>query len=162
MMEHSKAAPLIWIIAGESSGDLYGARLAQDIRKTRPQARIAGMGGVKMKNAGVDILVDSSELGVIGLIEVLGSIFKFIRIMLYLVREAKKQRPDAVVLIDYPGFNIRFAKRLKKAGIPVVWYISPQVWVWRHAIRTGFFFFPEAGEAKRSVCFSRCLRRLHC
>ena len=78
MMEHSKAAPLIWIIAGESSGDLYGARLAQDIRKTRPQARIAGMGGVKMKNAGVDILVDSSELGVIGLIEVLGSIFKFI------------------------------------------------------------------------------------
>ena len=124
MMEHSKAAPLIWIIAGESSGDLYGARLAQDIRKTRPQARIAGMGGVKMKNAGVDILVDSSELGVIGLIEVLGSIFKFIRIMLYLVHEAKKQRPDAVVLIDYPGFNIRFAKRLKRAGIPVVWYIA--------------------------------------
>ena len=128
---NEKKSPLIWIIAGESSGDLYGARLASDIRKLRPEARIAGMGGLRMKEAGVDILVDSSELGVIGLIEVLGSIFKFIRIMLYLILEAKRRRPDAVVLIDYPGFNIRFAKRLKKAGIPVVWYISPQVWVWR-------------------------------
>ncbi len=131
MEEDRKTSPLIWIVAGESSGDLYGARLAADIRKICPGARIEGMGGVRMKEAGVEILVDSTELGVIGLIEVLGSIFKFIRIMLYLLLEAKRRRPDAVVLIDYPGFNIRFAKRLKKAGVPVVWYISPQVWVWR-------------------------------
>ncbi len=131
MTETSKTNPLIWIIAGESSGDLYGAKLAEDIRILHPGAKIAGMGGVRMKGAGVDLLVDSSELGVIGLIEVLGSLFKFIRILFFLVSEAKKQRPDAVVLIDYPGFNIRFAKRLKKLGIPVIWYISPQVWVWR-------------------------------
>lgn len=121
----------IWLIAGESSGDLYGARIAEELRKQDPAVRISGMGGVRMKEAGVDILVDSSELGVIGIVEVLGSIFTFIRIMLFLTKEAKKQRPDAVVLIDYPGFNIRFAKRMWKAGIPVIWYISPQVWVWR-------------------------------
>lgn len=126
-----KKSPLIWIIAGEASGDLYGAQLAENIRKKDPSARIAGMGGVKMKEAGVDILVDSSELGVIGIVEVLGMIFQFIRIMKFLVLEAKKQRPDVVVLIDYPGFNIRLAKRLKKEGIKVLWYISPQVWVWR-------------------------------
>lgn len=122
---------LIWLVAGESSGDLYGAHIAREIRRIAPETKIAGMGGVRMKEAGVDILVDSSELGVIGLIEVLGSLFKFIRIFLFLVREVRKQRPSAVVLIDYPGFNIRFAKALWKAHIPVIWYISPQVWVWR-------------------------------
>ncbi len=131
MTASEKKERLIWIIAGESSGDLYGARITEEIRKNDPDARIAGMGGVKMKAAGVDILVDSSELGVIGIVEVLENIFKFIKIFFFLVKEAKRQKPDAVVLIDYPGFNIRFAKQMWKAGIPVVWYISPQVWVWR-------------------------------
>ena len=126
-----KKAPLIWLIAGEASGDLYGALLAENLRQLNPDVKIQGMGGVKMKKANVDLLVDSSELGVIGLIEVMGMIFRFIKIMKYLVTEAVKRRPDAVVMIDYPGFNIRFAKRLKKAGIPVIWYISPQVWAWR-------------------------------
>jgi lipid-A-disaccharide synthase len=76
-------------------------------------------------------MVDSSELGVVGLVEVLENIFKFIRIMLFFKREAARVRPDAVVLIDYPGFNIRYAKILWKLKIPVIWYISPQVWVWR-------------------------------
>lgn len=123
--------PKIWMIAGEASGDLYGAQLAADLLKLHPGAKLSGMGGVKMKEAGVEILVDSSELGVVGLVEVLGSIFKFIRIFYFLLGKAKENRPDAVVLIDYPGFNIRLAKRLKKMGIPVIWYISPQVWVWR-------------------------------
>lgn len=122
---------LIWIMAGESSGDLYGARIASELRRISPGVRIAGMGGVEMRKAGVDILVDSSELGVVGLIEVLGNLFTFIRILLFFTREAARQRPDAVVMVDYPGFNIRFAKRLCKLGIPVIWYISPQVWVWR-------------------------------
>ena len=124
-------SPLVWIIAGEASGDLYGAQLARDIREQDPSSSIAGMGGVKMREAGVDILVDSSELGVIGVVEVLGMLFRFISIMRFLVRKAKEDRPDVVVLIDYPGFNIRLAKRLSKAGIKVLWYISPQVWVWR-------------------------------
>ena len=127
-MKHS---PKIWIVAGESSGDLYGANLARDLKRLAPESDIAGMGGARMRSAGVRLLVDSTELGVVGVIEVLGILFKIIRIMLYLLKKAEEERPDAVVLIDYPGFNIRFAKRLKKRGIPVIWYISPQVWVWR-------------------------------
>lgn len=127
-MKHS---PKIWIVAGESSGDLYGAQLARDLKRLAPDVEIAGMGGAKMRETGVRLLVDSTELGVVGIIEVLGILFKIIRIMLFLLTKAEEERPDAVVLIDYPGFNIRFAKRLKKRGIPVIWYISPQVWVWR-------------------------------
>ena len=123
--------PKIWIIAGESSGDLYGANLAHDLKRLAPGTEIAGMGGARMREAGIRLLVDSSELGVVGVIEVLGILFKIIRIMLFLLKKAAEERPDAVVLIDYPGFNIRFAKRLKRLGIPVIWYISPQVWVWR-------------------------------
>lgn len=124
-------AKKIWLIAGESSGDLYGARLAEDLRRLYPQVELSGMGGIKMRKAGVNLLVDSTELGVVGIVEVLGCIVKIIKIMLFLLKKAAEERPDAVVLIDYPGFNIRFAKRLKKLGIPVIWYISPQVWVWR-------------------------------
>ena len=123
--------PKIWIVAGESSGDLYGAKLARDLRKLEPSAEIAGMGGVKMRNAGVRLLADSTELGVVGFIEVLAILPKIARIMLLLLKKAVEERPDAVVLIDYPGFNIRLAKQLQKRGIPVIWYISPQVWVWR-------------------------------
>jgi lipid-A-disaccharide synthase len=83
-----------------------------------------------MIEAGVDVKVDSTELGVIGIFEVLKSIFTFIRIFFQLVKAAKKERPDAVILIDYPGFNLRFAKAMYRAGIPVYWYVSPQVWVW--------------------------------
>ncbi len=131
----------IWIIAGESSGDLYGARLGAKLREIAAEAgeeiRISGMGGVNMINSGIDVKVDSSELGVVGFFEVFKQIFTFIRIFRYLVSEAKRERPDAVVLIDYPGFNIRFAKQLHKLGIKVIWYISPQVWVWgKHRIKT--------------------------
>lgn len=131
MPEEKQKRPLIWIMAGESSGDLYGARIAAELKRQNPACEVKGMGGVKMRAAGVDILVDSTELGVIGIVEILGSIFKFIRIMLFCVREAKRQRPDAVLMVDYPGFNIRLARRLWKIGIPVIWYISPQVWAWR-------------------------------
>ena len=91
---------------------------------------ISGMGGAAMIKAGIPVKVDSTELGVIGIFEVLKSIFTFIKIFFQLVKSAKAERPDAVVLIDYPGFNIRFAKAMYRLGIPVYWYISPQVWVW--------------------------------
>ncbi len=123
----------IWIIAGEASGDLYGARLARSLRKSAPEdmeLHISGMGGVQMASAGVDCRVDSTELGVMGVFEVFRLIGTFIRIFRNFVKWAKKERPDAVVLIDYPGFNIRFARQLYKLNIPVVWYISPHVWVW--------------------------------
>ncbi|MBO5668454.1 MAG: lipid-A-disaccharide synthase [Lentisphaeria bacterium] len=123
-----------WIIAGESSGDIYGAALARELRQLaaaeNEEITISGMGGVEMIKAGVQVKVDSTELGVIGIFEVLKSIFTFIRIFFQLLKAAKAERPDAVILIDYPGFNLRFAKKLYKIGIPVYWYVSPQVWVW--------------------------------
>jgi len=121
-------------MAGESSGDMYGAALAAELRALAAAngetVEFSGMGGAAMIKAGIPVKVDSTELGVIGVFEVLKSIFTFIRIFFQLVNAAKKERPDAVVLIDYPGFNIRFAKKMHQLGIPVYWYISPQVWVW--------------------------------
>jgi len=123
-----------WIIAGESSGDIYGAALARELRRLaaaeNESIEISGMGGAEMIKAGVKVKVDSTELGVIGIFEVLKSIFTFIRIFFRLLKAAAAERPDAVILIDYPGFNLRFAKKLHKLGIPVYWYVSPQVWVW--------------------------------
>ena len=127
----SKERPLIWIMSGESSGDLYGARIAQEVMKQCPGAVVRGMGGHRMREAGVDLFVDSSELGVVGFIEVLEKIGTFIRIFFQCVSRAKTERPDVVMVIDNPGFNIRLAKQLWKLGIPVVWFVSPQVWVWR-------------------------------
>jgi lipid-A-disaccharide synthase len=117
-------------MAGEDSGDTYGALLATALRQATPDVVIRGTGGHAMARAGVDIMVDSSELGVIGIFEVLTHIRTLVRIFNDLVKRARVERPDAVVLIDYPGFNLRFAKRLKAAGIPVVYYVSPQVWAW--------------------------------
>jgi len=91
---------------------------------------LSGMGGKAMAAAGVPLRVDSTELGVMGIFEVSRLLVTFVRIFFKLVREAKEERPDAVVLIDYPGFNLRFAKAMYRAGIPVIWYVCPQVWVW--------------------------------
>ena len=124
----------IWIIAGESSGDLYGANLARELKALAAahgeELELSGMGGPRMIQAGVPVLVDSTELGVMGIFEVAKLLFTFIGIYFKLLRAAKRERPDAVILIDYPGFNLRFAKRLHRLGIPVIWYVSPQVWVW--------------------------------
>jgi lipid-A-disaccharide synthase len=93
--------------------------------------RLSGMGSSKMREAGVEILIDSTELGVVGLFEVLKNIFLFINIFRFLVKKAENESPDAIILIDYPGFNIRFARQMRKRDIPIIWYISPQVWAWR-------------------------------
>ena len=121
----------VWILAGESSGDMYGARLARELRTLLgDRVSIAGMGSARMREAGVDILVDSTELGVVGIVEILGQFGTFLRIFFSLWRRARRERPDLVIPIDYPGFNLRFARAMYWAGIPVCWYISPQVWAW--------------------------------
>ncbi len=121
----------IWIMAGEASGDLYGAELAKELHQMAPEVQISGMGGIKMREAGVDIFVDSTELGVVGIIEVVKSIGFFLKLLKQMAEKAERERPDLVVLIDYPGFNLRLAERLHKLGIKVVYYISPQVWAWK-------------------------------
>lgn len=129
----------IWIMAGEASGDMYGAALAEDLRKRGAaegiDVEVGGMGGVAMAAAGVKRTVDSTELGVVGFVEILKHIFTFISIFRKLVRTVKEERPDAVILIDYPTFNMLFGRQVKKLGIPVIWYVSPHVWVWgKHRI----------------------------
>ncbi len=122
---------LVWIMAGETSGDGYGASLAQALKRRRPELVIEGMGGGKMREAGMETFVDSTELGIIGFWECLKHVFFFLNLLKRVARRAAQERPKAVVLIDYPGFHLMLAKRLHALGIPVVWYVSPQVWAWR-------------------------------
>ena len=123
-----------WIIAGEASGDMYGAQLAGELRKLgkahNEEVNVTGMGGPKMMAANVPVKVDSTELGVMGIFEITKILFTFIKIYFKLVKEAKAERPDAVILIDYPGFNLLFALAMHRAKIPVVWYVCPHLWVW--------------------------------
>ena len=118
------------LIAGESSGDLHGANLARAIKAQRPDVRIRGLGGSGMREAGVEIIADPTAVAVIGLVEVLKHLPEFKRMFRQAVEELDRRRPDLVVLIDYPGFNMRFAEEVRKRGIPLVYYISPQIWAW--------------------------------
>ena len=123
----------IWVISGEESGDIYGSRLINELKDKLPgdKLKVSAMGGARIAETGAKMMVDATELGVVGLLEILGMIFTFIRIFRQLVKRAAKEKPDAVILIDYPGFNLRFAAKLYKLGIPVIWYITPQVWAWK-------------------------------
>jgi len=119
------------IIAGEASGDLHAAKLVQSVSQRLPDVRFFGIGGRSMREAGVDILVDSAELAVVGLIEVLAHrkvIFGALNQMREILR---KDPPDLLILTDYPEFNMRLAQTAKECGIKVLYYISPQIWAWR-------------------------------
>ena len=121
----------ILIIAGEASGDIYGAELARHLLKTRPDLKISGIGGKRMRDAGVDILYDISYISVVGLSEILPKLRTINKVFNLVSDIIKSGGTDLVVLIDYPGFNIRLAGVAEKAGVPAVYYISPQVWAWR-------------------------------
>jgi lipid-A-disaccharide synthase len=119
------------IVAGETSGDLYGAKLAEAMAALSPQVEFYGIGGSEMEKGEVNLLFSSSELAVVGATEVLekiGHIWRAWRLMKRFIRDA---RPQLAVLIDYPGFNLRLAKFLKDNAVPVLYYVSPQVWAWR-------------------------------
>ena len=121
----------IMIIAGEASGDLHGSSLASSLKAIDPDLRLIGMGGEKMIKAGVESYQNIEDLSVIGLGEVLSNLGKFTAVFRCLVGRLDSEKPDCVVLIDYPEFNLRFAKEAKKRNIPVIYYISPQIWAWR-------------------------------
>ncbi len=121
----------ILVVAGESSGDRHAARLVQEFLRTNPGHSFFGVGGPRLAEAGVEILVPMSELAVMGLFEVLTRVPRIRRIFHRLRREASARRASAAVLVDSPDFNLRLAKRLKRSGVPVLYYISPTVWAWR-------------------------------
>lgn len=116
---------------GEASGDLHGASVAKELKQNMPQIEMFGMGGAKMREAGVDICYDIADLGVIGVAEVIKNLPRFFKLRDDLGRLMDERKPDVVVVIDYADFNMRLAKVAKDKGIPVVSYISPSAWLWR-------------------------------
>ncbi len=121
----------IMIMSGEASGDLHGANLAREIRKQDPSIALYGVGSRQMREAGVRMLADASEISVVGITGVLTHIGAIYRVFTKLKRFLKDELPDLLILIDFPDFNIMLGKAARKLDIPVLYYISPQVWVWR-------------------------------
>jgi len=124
------AAPQILISAGDPSGEMYAALLATELR-ARTGAHVFGLGGPRMREAGVELLADSSEVAVVGISEVVRRLPRVWRVYRRLADEAARRRPALAILVDFPDFNLRLAHRLHAAGIRCVYFISPQVWAWR-------------------------------
>jgi lipid-A-disaccharide synthase len=118
------------LVAGEASGDLHGGYLVRELQRQLPSVEIAAVGGDHLRACGIEILADVRLLSAVGLVEIVGSLRRHHRVMELLKRQMDQQRPDVVVLVDYPGFNLFVAKEAKKRGIPVFFYIAPQVWAW--------------------------------
>jgi len=121
----------VLIVAGEKSGEAYGAGLVREFKTIEPSARFFGIGGKRMESEGVDILFPMDDLALVGIVEIVSQIPRIRKIFRRIQEEVKARAPEAAVLIDSPDFNLRLAKRLKKLGVPVLYYISPTVWAWR-------------------------------
>ncbi len=121
----------IYIVAGEASGDLHGADLTRALLTLDPEVTISGMGGEQMRQAGVKLLVDAKELAAVGVTEALARLAALVRAYRQLRRAITSEHPGLVVLIDFPDFNFWLARASRRIGIPVLYYISPQVWAWR-------------------------------
>ncbi len=118
------------IVAGEPSGDLHGASLCRELLRLSPGLKIFGMGGERMAAEGVEIVQGIGETGVVGFWEAFKGMKRFRAIFRRLLALLAARRPAAVILIDYPGFNLRFARAARERGVRVIYYISPQVWAW--------------------------------
>jgi len=126
-----KSSNHIIIIAGEDSGDLHGALLVQALKQLKPELTFSGLGGQKMQASGVNLYQDFTKMAVVGFVEVLKHYPEFKKIFDFILNKIKTVKPVAVILIDYPGFNLRIAKKLKNIDTKVIYYISPQVWAWK-------------------------------
>lgn len=120
----------ILIISGEPSGDLHAANLVISLKRLDPGLIFYGLGGEKSKAAGVDVIFDISRLALVGYLEVIKNLFVVGQAFHAIMSKVDRDRPDLAILVDYPGFNLRIARQMKERGIPVVYYISPQVWAW--------------------------------
>lgn len=121
----------IMLIAGEASGDLHGAGLVRAMAERDPSLSFCGVGGDQMRRAGMRSIADTSDLAVMGVTDVLFRLPRIRKIFQKVLSIFDSLKPDLLVLIDYPGFNLRLARQARKRGIPVLYYISPKVWAWR-------------------------------
>jgi lipid-A-disaccharide synthase len=121
----------VMIVAGEASGDLHGAKLVRAMLTQDPSLFFVGIGGSELRSAGVRILVDAAELAVVGITEVLSKGLSLLKSVSSATRLLKTLVPELLILIDFPDFNLHLAAKARKLGIPVLYYISPQVWAWR-------------------------------
>jgi lipid-A-disaccharide synthase len=121
----------ILLVAGDASGELHAAALAGELRRLLPGVRLLGLGGSEMEKAGVEIVVDQHEIAIGGLVEVLRDVPRVVSAWRRLGRALRESRPGLVVLVDSPDFCIPFARRARRAGAKVLYFVSPQVWAWR-------------------------------
>lgn len=121
----------ILVVAGEASGDQHAAELVRALSASRGDLRFFGMGGERLKEQGVELLFHAREISVMGIVEVLPKIPRILGVLRGLSRAAEERRPAIALLVDIPDFNLRLARRLKRLGIRVVYYVSPTVWAWR-------------------------------
>lgn len=126
----------VLMVAGETSGDLHGGGVVRELRRLRPGVDVYGIGGDRMRAEGMELVRHCSAMAFMGFAEVVRNLPFVLRVEKELAALLERRPPDAVVLIDYPGFNLRFARRARRAGVPVLYYISPQVWAW-HRSRVG-------------------------
>lgn len=127
----AETATRLLVSCGEPSGDLYGAELVRHLRSRRPALDVFGLGGDHLAGAGARLHAHVRELAVVGLVEVLRHLPRFRAIFNAVLAEVERNPPDAAVLVDYPDFNLRLARALQRRGVPVVYYVSPQLWAWR-------------------------------
>lgn len=140
----------VLIIAGEASGDLHGAALIRELKKLDSELNFYGIGGNKMKSSGMELIYHSDRMSFLGFVEVVKHLPFISKVQKELLEEVKLRKTKSAILIDYPGFNISIAKKLKKLGVEIYYYISPQVWAWgkgrvkkiKKLVRKMFVVFP--------------------
>ena len=121
----------VMIISGEVSGDMHGARILASMQDEIPGLTAYGMGGDFLRNAGMEIVVDAADMAVMGIVEILGHLGTILKAKKKLQKRLKSAKPSLLLLIDYPEFNLIMAGYAKKLGIPVLFFVSPQIWAWR-------------------------------
>ena len=162
----SEQSPSILVVAGEASGDLHGTGLVRELKSKLPEYRFFGFGGDQMIGEGFEAVFHIRDMSVLGFLEIVKHFPLFRRLFRTVSRLVREEKPEVVIFIDCPGFNLRAAKRIRKYGVPIVYYISPQVWAWgKRRVNTiarlvdrmiVIFPFEEAiyGEVGVDVCFA--------
>ena len=123
--------PQIFISAGEASGERYGALLMESVRAARPDAEFFGLGGAGMEAAGCERVVKAEDIAVMGITEVVRHLPRIYTEYRRLVKSIRARKPDVAVLIDFPDVNFRLARELRQQGVPVLYFVSPQIWAWK-------------------------------